>query len=168
MITQTTSLAIEALIYMVLEDAEGTHSPRVMAGKLDESPTYMQKVTHRLVEAGLLEARRGARGGVSLARRPDEISLFDVIEACQDHPRNFMCMYAHKTSNHCGLGMALLKAGEILKQQLSAVSIASIASGPCPSLETEMAEFCIVGAAHVACRADCSRRKAQGPGAENS
>jgi Rrf2 family protein len=44
-------------------------------------PSFLAKIISQLSIAGLLNTSRGARGGVSLAREPKEISVLDVVEA---------------------------------------------------------------------------------------
>ncbi len=82
MISNTTLSAVRALLHL------GRHSPTVIpprriAEELGESPTYMSKVTTQLVKAGVLRAEKGSKGGVQLAKPPEEITLLAVVEACQ-------------------------------------------------------------------------------------
>ena len=44
-------------------------------------PSFLAKIISQLSIAGLLHTSRGARGGVTLARAPGEISMLDVVEA---------------------------------------------------------------------------------------
>jgi Rrf2 family protein len=44
-------------------------------------PSFLAKIISQLSIAGLLHTSRGARGGVTLARSPGEITLLEVIEA---------------------------------------------------------------------------------------
>jgi Rrf2 family protein len=44
-------------------------------------PSFLAKIVSQLSVAGLLQTSRGARGGVSLAKPPEAISLLDVVEA---------------------------------------------------------------------------------------
>jgi Rrf2 family protein len=44
-------------------------------------PSFLAKIISQLSIAGLLHTSRGARGGVMLARSPEDISLLDVVEA---------------------------------------------------------------------------------------
>ena len=44
-------------------------------------PSFLAKIVSQLSIAGLLHTSRGARGGVTLARAPQEITLLEVIEA---------------------------------------------------------------------------------------
>jgi Rrf2 family protein len=50
----------------------------------DELPlAYLEHLVARLRRAGLVESRRGARGGYLLARPADEISMAEVVEALE-------------------------------------------------------------------------------------
>ena len=44
-------------------------------------PSFLAKIISQLSIAGLLHTSRGARGGVTLAREPKDITLLEVIEA---------------------------------------------------------------------------------------
>jgi Rrf2 family protein len=44
---------------------------------------YLEHVVARLRRAGLLDSRRGSRGGYMLARAPEEITMAEVIEALE-------------------------------------------------------------------------------------
>ncbi len=46
-------------------------------------PASLAKLFGRLTRAGILRAHRGVRGGVSLARAPEQISLLRVVEALE-------------------------------------------------------------------------------------
>jgi Rrf2 family protein len=83
MLTKTSLLAIRALLRLGQKAAGLPVSPRAIAKDLGESPAYMSKVARELVKAGILRARRGAAGGVLLARPPRAVSILAVVEACQ-------------------------------------------------------------------------------------
>jgi len=52
-----------------------------IAEKMEIPPSFLAKIISQLSIAGLIHTSRGARGGVSLARKPEDISLLDVVEA---------------------------------------------------------------------------------------
>jgi Rrf2 family protein len=61
------------------------------------SPRYLEQIFQDLKKAGLIKSRRGPQGGYYLARKPDEITVRDVIEAteggmalvdCAKEPKN--------------------------------------------------------------------------------
>ncbi len=83
MITKTSLLATRALLSLACDKQDFATSPRSIALRLGESQTYMAKVLRSLVKAGILRAEHGSKGGVLLNRRPDEITLLAIVEACQ-------------------------------------------------------------------------------------
>lgn len=83
MINKTTILAIRTLIHLGRHADNAVSNPRQIAETLQESPTYLAKVTRQLVKAGILRAEKGAYGGVYLSRRPSDITLLQIVEASQ-------------------------------------------------------------------------------------
>jgi Rrf2 family protein len=80
---KTTLSALRALLFLTQQEPAACLSPRHIAAVLGESPTYLAKVLRHLVKAGVLRAERGATGGVRLAMAPEDVTLLDVVEACQ-------------------------------------------------------------------------------------
>jgi len=60
---------------------------REMSGRQRASPRMLEQVLGRLKAAGLVGSQRGRRGGYYLARPADEISLGDVVRACDGSRR---------------------------------------------------------------------------------
>ena len=86
MVTKTSLSALRALQYLAsVSEAEPRTftSVREIATRVSESPTYIAKISRELVKAGILRAERGVHGGVSLNRAVDQITLLDVVRACQ-------------------------------------------------------------------------------------
>jgi Rrf2 family protein len=54
-------------------------------------PDYVEQILLRLRRAGLVESVRGARGGYLLARPPAEISVRDVMQACEHQTFEVNC-----------------------------------------------------------------------------
>ena len=53
------------------------------AGVYGISRAHLMKVANQLTRAGFLKATRGRTGGLTLARRPEKISLGDVVRATE-------------------------------------------------------------------------------------
>ncbi|MDK2973509.1 MAG: Rrf2 family transcriptional regulator, nitric oxide-sensitive transcriptional repressor [Candidatus Sumerlaeota bacterium] len=83
MLTQTSETAVQALVYLVLQNTQEPMPPREIADAIGASPTYMAKITRMLVKANILRSHRGALGGVTLSRDAGNITLLEVVEACQ-------------------------------------------------------------------------------------
>lgn len=79
-LSQTTGYAIKALACLAEGDCRQTADIAHAAGV---PRTYLPKIIQSLVRAGLVLARRGIGGGVTLAAPPSEISLLQVVEAVE-------------------------------------------------------------------------------------
>lgn len=55
------------------------------------SETYLSKVFTRLRKGGIVRSMPGVNGGYELARAPEEISFWDVVEAVEGPARLFQC-----------------------------------------------------------------------------
>ncbi len=51
-----------------------------VAEHIDAPPNYLGKLLKTLAEHGLLDSQKGKGGGFRLARPPEDISLYDVME----------------------------------------------------------------------------------------
>ena len=80
-ITRQADYALRAVIYLSRLEPEERAATSQIAEEQRIPPSFLAKIVSQLSVAGLLQTSRGARGGVSLARSPQEISLLDVVEA---------------------------------------------------------------------------------------
>jgi Rrf2 family protein len=91
MLTQTADYALRALIYLVHDDDDGYHQTRDMATALNVPANYLGKILQLLGHKKLVESQRGMRGGFRLSRLPEQIRLFDVLEALDTIPTDPTC-----------------------------------------------------------------------------
>lgn len=54
-----------------------------LAKRMNVSPTYLKKITRKLVVHGIITSAQGVRGGLRLARSMETITLRDVVEAVE-------------------------------------------------------------------------------------
>ena len=47
------------------------------------SPRYLEQIFQNLKRAGILKSKRGPQGGYSLARKPDQITVLEVLNATE-------------------------------------------------------------------------------------
>lgn len=80
-ITRQADYAIRAVLYLSQIGVGQRASTSQIAQEQNIPPSFLAKIVSQLSVAGLLQTSRGARGGVSLARNPDTVSLLEVIEA---------------------------------------------------------------------------------------
>jgi len=80
-ITRQADYAVRAVHYLAELGPEDRAATSQIAEKQSIPPSFLAKIVSQLSVAGLLQTSRGARGGVSLARSPEKISLREVVEA---------------------------------------------------------------------------------------
>mgnify|MGYP000635277803 CR=1 FL=1 len=81
-LNQTTGYALLAL--GMLEGPGGRPVlVRDLARRTGIPKPYLSKMIHALASKGLLDTKRGVRGGVTLARPADQITLIEIAEAVQ-------------------------------------------------------------------------------------
>jgi Rrf2 family protein len=80
-ITRQADYALRAMLYL----AQLEPSQRAATSQIAEiqriPPSLLAKIISQLSIAGLIHTSRGARGGVSLARPPEAISVLEVVES---------------------------------------------------------------------------------------
>jgi Rrf2 family protein len=80
-ITRQADYAVRAVHYLSQLGTEQRAATSQIAQEQRIPPSFLAKIVSQLSVVGLLQTSRGARGGVSLARPPQEITLLEVIEA---------------------------------------------------------------------------------------
>jgi Rrf2 family protein len=80
-ITRQADYAVRAVLYLSELGPDQRAATSQIAEDQQIPPSFLAKIVSQLSVAGLLQTSRGARGGVSLARNPEEISLLEVVEA---------------------------------------------------------------------------------------
>ncbi len=80
-ITRQADYAVRAVLYLSRMGNSQRAATSTVAKEQNIPPSFLAKIISQLSIAGLLHTSRGARGGVTLAREPKEITLLEVIEA---------------------------------------------------------------------------------------
>ncbi|OGN97980.1 MAG: hypothetical protein A2Z71_08225 [Chloroflexi bacterium RBG_13_50_21] len=80
-ITRQADYAVRAMVYLAQLGPKERAATGLIAQEKSIPPSFLAKIVSQLSVAGLLQTSRGARGGVSLAKPAEEISLLDVVEA---------------------------------------------------------------------------------------
>jgi Rrf2 family protein len=72
--------AIKALVCLAIVAGEEPVQAREIVAFTGIPPKFLDQVMHDLRHGGLVESRRGVGGGYVLARDPEAISFFDVVD----------------------------------------------------------------------------------------
>lgn len=80
-ITRQADYALRAMYFLSKLDPNERAATSLIADEQKIPPSFLAKIISQLSIAGLIHTSRGARGGVSLARSPEKISILEVVEA---------------------------------------------------------------------------------------
>ena len=153
MITKTSLLAIRALVCVADAEQGVVVSPRTIAARLGESPAYMAKVLRSLVKAGILRAEHGRRGGVLLNRRPSDVTLLAIVEACQGAIAGSYCQGIPDLRMACAFHRAAVELQHSVVSVLSRWNLEQLGASPRPTkrlpgeMHCMMVGFSAIGAA---------------------
>ena len=116
---------------------EGTALPAARLAEFHGVPAaYLAKHLQALSRAGILATEPGQRGGYRLARRPAEVSLWDVVAAIEGSAPAFRCTEIRRRGptalpdDHyrrpCGITRAMSRAEQAWRAELQATTLAGI------------------------------------------
>ena len=80
-ITRQADYAVRAVLHLARVGSAERSATSMIAKEQNIPPSFLAKIISQLSIAGLLHTSRGARGGVTLAREPKDITLLEVVEA---------------------------------------------------------------------------------------
>ncbi|HMP75859.1 MAG TPA: Rrf2 family transcriptional regulator [Kiritimatiellia bacterium] len=140
---KTTELGLQSVLYMAQQPGGRLVNPQEIAEKLGESATYMAKVLRQLAQAGIIRSHRGAAGGFELARLPKQITLLDVVEACQGPIQGNYCeeVPVERIPLMCGWHQAMHELQENCRAVLSRWTLARILERPVARVPSPACRF---------------------------
>ncbi len=127
MISQTAEYALRAAV--VLGSVTDRPLTTQQIARASHVPSgYLSKVLQSMGRAGLVEARRGLRGGYVLTRPLDQLTVYDVVHAVDPLKRITHCplklsVHAHQL---CSLHQRLDDAVAMLEAEFKQTTIASL------------------------------------------
>ncbi|MFC1758552.1 RrF2 family transcriptional regulator [Planctomycetota bacterium] len=82
-LSRTVAYAIQASLQLAKADSETPVPCSRLAADGEMPERFLLQILRNLVTHGILKSTRGVEGGYKLARRPEKISILDVIEAIE-------------------------------------------------------------------------------------
>jgi Rrf2 family protein len=128
--------AIHSVAMLSQLSPEGVLSAAALAEFHGVSTSYLLKHLQALSKAGILQTLPGPKGGYRLARKPDAISLLDIVLAVEGPEPAFRCneirrrgpnpLPARLLTSPCTINAAMLRAERAYRAELRRVSLADI------------------------------------------
>jgi Rrf2 family protein len=131
MISQTTEYALRATVALASQPDHAMVT-RDLAEATKVPAGYLSKVLQSLGRAGLVQSRRGLGGGFVLARPPEEITIYDVVQAVDPIQRIHTCplgLAAHGV-RLCPLHRRLDNAMQTVEDAFRQTTLAEILAEP--------------------------------------
>jgi Rrf2 family cysteine metabolism transcriptional repressor len=102
-ITTWTEYSLIIMIHLAKRRVEGdSPTPARELAALEGLPAdYTEQIFLRLRRAGLVNSVRGAKGGYFLSRPPEEISVHDVMTACERQTFEINCSFHPVDPDRC-------------------------------------------------------------------
>ena len=128
---------LHCLLALVWLEDQGPVSAGKLAELFDLPPEYLKKRLQPLVRAGILTSTPGARGGYTLAREPQRITLMDVVAAVEGRQEAFRCTEIRQQGagataevaefgRQCGVATAMRRAEMAWRRALAAQTLADL------------------------------------------
>ncbi|WP_124077769.1 RrF2 family transcriptional regulator [Pigmentiphaga humi] len=120
-----------------------------LAAAFDLPQHYLNKFLQALARAGIVISSAGAKGGFRLAKRPDKITLLEVVTAIEGPEGSFRCTEirrrgagatakAQEFIAPCGIAVAMARADAAWRRELASQTIADLAKVAPPTGEERM------------------------------
>ena len=131
-LNQATDYAFRMVLYLA-SLPEGTKiTGAALAEKQNIPERFLLKIMRNLTAAGIMKSYRGVDGGFALQRSPEDITLFDVIEAVEGQTELQRCLHdisscSRGCSGMCSIYNAFADIQRDLVTKLKAIDFAELA-----------------------------------------
>jgi Rrf2 family protein len=142
-----------ALMSLVILGTENQlNSAKNLAKKLKISIMLLRKILHQLASQDLILSVQGQKGGYRLKRRPDEITLKNVIEALEGRQRLVPCLDGQVDCNRsitCNIKLELTRINDKWQKLLETSTLRDFLRFPMESKKNNLENFSVYGIAPV-------------------
>ncbi len=128
-LTAKSEYGLLALIDLACEGEDGPVSAREIAERQSIPTKFLEQLFVALRRAGIVNARRGAKGGFVLGRDPREITVLDIVEALEGPLAPTLCDgdSACAKSPVCAASTVWGRATRALRDVLGSTTLADLA-----------------------------------------
>ena len=145
MFSKTVEYALRAVAHLAYE-APNARTTEQIAAATRVAPAYLSKVLQALSRGGIVKSTRGVGGGVALARRPEEVTILEVVNAVDPIERIKTCPLGLKSHGVrlCPLHRRMDDALATVEAAFGGTTLAEVLAEP-----TNSPPLCEVGVEHL-------------------
>ncbi|QCJ40603.1 Rrf2 family transcriptional regulator [Bacillus sp. S3] len=123
------------IILLATQESGEPLSTDEISRRLEVSPSYLKKITRKLVVKQIITSVSGNKGGISLARKTEEISVLDIIEAVEGpiliYPDTGLINLVFKGGKYVDKGSDIIRnvlknADELLNRYFSNINVSDL------------------------------------------
>jgi Rrf2 family iron-sulfur cluster assembly transcriptional regulator len=131
-ISRKTEYAIRGMIYLAKQPRDQYVMVKEITKATKTSPVFLAKIFQGLSNANLVVSSRGAVGGFKLSRKPEHITLREILEATEGPVAVNLCVVDSRScgfSKTCSAHVAWKKIRDSINGMLEDVTLKDIAAG---------------------------------------
>ena len=121
--------AVRTLIFIAQGDPSKPISSTCVSENLGIPKSFLRRIFSKLIQAGILLATEGVRGGVVLAKPPATITVGEIVFALQGGVRICNCFQDHRSCSEyetCPIKSKIIAMESLLTQAFHAISIQTL------------------------------------------
>lgn len=135
MFSQTVEYALRAVVHLAYL-SPGACTTDQIAAATQVKRAYLAKVMQLLARKNIVRSQRGLRGGMTLAKHPDELTILEVVNAVEPVQRIMTCplgLAAHG-ERLCPLHRRMDNALALVEEALGSTTLGEVLAEPTESV----------------------------------
>jgi Rrf2 family transcriptional regulator, nitric oxide-sensitive transcriptional repressor len=134
MFSQTVEYALRAVVFLAHEAPDARTTEQIATATLVPK-AYLSKVLQSLVREGIVHSQRGLGGGMTLVKKPKELTILEVVNAVEPIERIHTCPLGLKSHgvNLCPLHRRLDAALAMVEKAFAGSTLAEVLAEPTTS-----------------------------------
>lgn len=127
MISQTAEYALRAIVFLAERNTE-PHTIQQIADTTKIPQGYLAKVMQELARRGLVNSQRGLGGGFTLAKSPESLTIYEIVDAVDPIVRIHKCPLdkPNHANGLCPLHKRIDDAAELIEQSFRNTTVADM------------------------------------------
>ncbi|NCB39259.1 MAG: Rrf2 family transcriptional regulator [Erysipelotrichia bacterium] len=130
MITREADYAIRTVLHLARHFGQKPVTTTEISKKTDVPYRFLRKISHQLVEAGIVGAVRGKQGGIFLITSPEILSLLDILKIFDSRAIsvNICCCETGNCSHapDCTVQKRLLKLQQNMQAEFASIKFSEL------------------------------------------
>lgn len=130
-VRRNTDYAVRLMVHLAREYGEGPVSTRVAAEEEDVSYPLACKLMQKLHASKLIDSCMGPKGGFTLGRAPEKITLLEVVEVIQGPISLNRCLLGSDAccrQRDCAVRAKLADVQETILESLASITFADLSA----------------------------------------